>query len=88
MLFNSYTSCYKFFYTTTNSILIDSYERLARKKNFLDNVEKLIELSVYNHTLKRNAKVEDITPIIQMLISKESDYINGINIPITGGSIF
>jgi len=56
---------------------------------FLNNInEKLVELSAYNHPLKRNAKVEDITPIIQMLISKESDYMNGINIPITGGSIF
>ena len=56
---------------------------------FLDNInEKLIELSAYNHPLKRNAIVEDITPIIKMLISKESDYINGVNIPISGGSVF
>ncbi|SVB18962.1 uncharacterized protein METZ01_LOCUS171816, partial [marine metagenome] len=38
--------------------------------------------------LKRNAVVSDITPIIKMLISSESDYINGVNIPITGGSVF
>jgi 3-oxoacyl-[acyl-carrier protein] reductase len=56
---------------------------------FLDNInEKLVELSAYNHPLKRNAQVNEITPIIKMLISKESDYINGINIPITGGSTF
>jgi 3-oxoacyl-[acyl-carrier protein] reductase len=47
-----------------------------------------VELSAYNHPLKRNAKVEDIIPIIKMLISKESDYMNGVNIPITGGSVF
>jgi len=56
---------------------------------FLDHInEKFIELSAYNHPLKRNAKVEDITPIIKMLISQESDYMNGVNIPITGGSVF
>ncbi len=56
---------------------------------FLDNInEKFVELSAYNHPLKRNAKVDDITPIIKMLISEESDYMTGVNIPITGGSIF
>ena len=56
---------------------------------FLDNInEKFVELNAYNHPLKRNATVDDIAPIIKMLISKESDYINGVNIPITGGSAF
>jgi len=56
---------------------------------FLDNInENLVELSAYNHSLKRNAIVEDITPIIKILISNESNYINGVNIPITGESIF
>ena len=56
---------------------------------FLENIEeKLIELNAYNHPLKRNAKVEDIIPIIQFLISKESDYMSGNNIPITGGAVF
>lgn len=56
---------------------------------FLKNInEKLVELHAYNHPLKRNAHIEDIAPIIKMLISNESNYINGINIPITGGSIF
>ena len=35
-----------------------------------------------------SVKVDDITPTIQILISKESDYLNGVNITITGGSIF
>jgi 3-oxoacyl-[acyl-carrier protein] reductase len=56
---------------------------------FLDNInEKFVELNAYNHPLKRNATVEDITPVIKLLISTESDYMNGINIPVTGGSIF
>jgi len=56
---------------------------------FLSNInEKFVELNAYNHPLKRNASVEDIIPTIKMLISDESNYVSGINIPITGGSIF
>lgn len=56
---------------------------------FLDNInDKFIELSAYSNPLKRNAVVNDLTPIIKMLISNEADYINGVNIPITGGSVF
>lgn len=57
-------------------------------KFLINTNEKLIELNAYNHPLKRNAHVEDIIPIIKMLLSNESNYINGINIPITGGSVF
>ena len=56
---------------------------------FLNNInKKLVELSAYSNPLKRNAVVEDITPIIKLLISKESNYMTGVNIPITGGSVF
>ena len=56
---------------------------------FLDNInEKFVELNAYNHPLKRNANVNEVTPIIKMLISKESNYISGVNIPIAGGSAF
>lgn len=55
---------------------------------FLDNInEKFVELSAYNNPLKRNATVSDITPIIKLLISDESNYMNGTNIPITAGSV-
>jgi 3-oxoacyl-[acyl-carrier protein] reductase len=56
---------------------------------YLDNInDKLVELCAYNHPHKRNALIDDTTLIINMLISKESDYINGVNIPITGGGTF
>jgi 3-oxoacyl-[acyl-carrier protein] reductase len=71
------------------NIQINSISPSMVETKFLDNInEKLVELGAYNHPLKRNAIVRDITPIIKLLISKESDYMNGINIPITGGSIF
>lgn len=71
------------------NIQINSISPSMCETKFLDNInENLVELSAYNHSLKRNAIVEDITPIIKILISNESNYINGVNIPITGGSIF
>ena len=71
------------------NIQINSVSPSMIETKFLDNInEKFVELSAYNHPLKRNATVNDITPIIKVLISSESNYINGINIPITGGSNF
>ncbi len=56
---------------------------------FLENLnEKLIEMTAYNHPLKRNALVEDVVPLILFLLSDKSDFINGVNIPISGGSVF
>ena len=56
---------------------------------FLNTInEKFVELNAYNHPLKRNAQVDDVTPVIKMLLSSDADYINGVNIPITAGSIF
>jgi len=71
------------------NIQINSVSPSMIDTKFLDNInKKFVELNAYNHPLKRNARVSEITPIIKMLISKESDYINGVNIPITGGSSF
>jgi 3-oxoacyl-[acyl-carrier protein] reductase len=71
------------------NIQINAVSPSMIETKFLDNInEKLVELSAYNHPLKRNAQIDEITPIIKMLTSKESDYINGVNIPITGGSAF
>ena len=56
---------------------------------FLSEIhEKVIEMSAEMNPLKRNATTKDIVPIIKFLLSKESDYITGANIPITGGSAF
>ena len=71
------------------NIQINAISPSMIETKFLENInEKLIELSAYHHPLKRNAIVKDITPIIKLLISKESDYINGANIPVTGGCSF
>ena len=73
----------------TKNIQINALSPSMVDTKFLDDInEKIVELSAYNHPLKRNAQVNDITPVIKMLMSKGSDFMNGINIPITGGSIF
>ena len=71
------------------NIQINTVSPSMIETKFLDKInEKFVEIAAYNHPLKRNAKIHDVIPVIKMLISKESDYINGVNIPITGGSVY
>jgi 3-oxoacyl-[acyl-carrier protein] reductase len=49
---------------------------------------KAIELSAAVNPTGRNAATGDVAPIIEFLLSPESDYINGANIPVTGGATF
>ena len=73
----------------SKNIQINAVSPSMVETKFLDNInEKLVELSAYNHPLKRNATVEDIVPTIKFLLSESSNYMNGINIPITGGSLY
>lgn len=70
------------------NIQINAISPSMIETRFLANInEKSVELNAFNHPLKRNAAVNDIIPCVNMLLSDSSDYINGINIPITGGSI-
>jgi 3-oxoacyl-[acyl-carrier protein] reductase len=50
--------------------------------------ERVVELSAEIHPLKRNAKVSDVIPSLLMLMADDATYINGVNLPITGGSNF
>lgn len=71
------------------NIQINAISPSMIETKFLDNIDKkFVELNAYNHPLKRNAHVKDIIPMIKLLLSNDSSYINGINIPITGGSVF
>jgi 3-oxoacyl-[acyl-carrier protein] reductase len=54
---------------------------------FLSKIdERIVQLTAECHPLKRNAVVGDIIPVILMLLSDDSAYVNGVNIPITGGN--
>tara|TARA_B110000438_G_C15793962_1_gene642010 strand:- start:344 stop:1069 length:726 start_codon:yes stop_codon:yes gene_type:complete len=49
--------------------------------------KKLIEMTAYNNPLKKIASAEDIANVISFLASNDSDYLNGVNIPINGGNV-
>ena len=53
---------------------------------FLSKIdERIIQLTAESHPQKRNATVLDILPVIHLLLSENSTFICGANIPITGG---
>ncbi len=55
---------------------------------FLSEVdEKLIEMSAMSSPEGRNAEVEDIVPAICFLLSQDSNYLNGVNLNVSNGSI-
>jgi 3-oxoacyl-[acyl-carrier protein] reductase len=49
---------------------------------------KLVELVEYNNPMKRIATPADVAKVISFLASDDSDYLNGVNIPVNGGNIF
>lgn len=56
---------------------------------FLSDInERIIEFTAESHPLKRIAEVSDVIPSIMLLLSDDSNYINGINLPISGGLNF
>jgi len=73
----------------TFGININALSPSMIETDFLQSLpEKLVELTIDKHPLKRLARTSDIVPVIEFLLSEKSDYINGINLPITGGESF
>ena len=62
--------------TTTNN---SNGRKIANNKN---------ELNAKNHPYGRNAKPNDIIPTIEFFLSEASEYITGVNIPVSGGEVF
>lgn len=55
---------------------------------FLDNIdERLVEINAESTTLKRNVKISEAVNCIKFLMSESSDYMNGVNLNLTGGDI-
>ena len=48
---------------------------------------KIIEMTAYNNPMGRIAKPSDVAKVVAFLASEDSDYLNGVNIPINGGNI-
>jgi 3-oxoacyl-[acyl-carrier protein] reductase len=70
------------------NITINAISPSMIETKFLSNIdERIVEMNAQNHPLKRNATTDDIVPSIQFLLSDDSKFINGTNIPVTGGLI-
>ena len=70
-------------------ITINALSPSMVETRFLDELpEKLVELHAHQHPLQRNALPNDIAPLVKFLLSDQSAYMTGLNIPVTGGSVF
>lgn len=49
--------------------------------------KRMVEIIGEQHPMGRNATVNDIVPVIRFLLSSESDYLSGVNLPVTGGLV-
>lgn len=55
--------------------------------NFVKDLNHVVvEMSAANNPTGRNAKVEDVVPAIEFLLSDDARFITGVTLPITGGS--
>ena len=73
----------------TKRITVNCISPSMVETQFLSQInDRFIELTAESHPLKRIATVLDIIPSILMLMADDAAYINGVNIPITGGSNF
>ncbi|MCG7499643.1 SDR family oxidoreductase [Vibrio sp. Of7-15] len=56
--------------------------------SFLHHVpDKLVELHAEKHPLGRNASTKDVAPVVAFLLSEGAEYMNGANLPISGGEV-
>jgi 3-oxoacyl-[acyl-carrier protein] reductase len=67
-------------------IRINAVSPSMTKTEFLANVpEKLVELAAERHPLKRLATPAEVAETIRFLLSDDAGFVNGVNLPVTGG---
>ena len=55
---------------------------------FLSDIDpRLVEMAAQASPEGRNATVEDIVPAVAFLLSKDSNYLNGVNLNVSNGSV-
>lgn len=68
-------------------ININAVSPSMMETKFLNDIAELIvQKNAQDNPMKRNANVQDVVPIIKMLLSDNSEFITGQNILISGGS--
>ena len=82
-LINSLVSEYK-----EKGININAVSPTMVETRFLSDIdERLIEMTAVSSGMKRNVKIEEVVGAIKYLMSDEAEYVNGLNLPLTGGDI-
>ncbi len=49
---------------------------------------KFAELTAGQNPMGRNARPEDVAPVLELLLSNEAEFVTGVNLPIAGGAAF
>lgn len=82
-LINSLVSEYK-----EKGIQINAVSPTMVETSFLSNIdERIVEMTATSSGMKRNVKIEEVVGAIKYLMSEEAEYVNGLNLPLTGGDI-
>ena len=82
-LINSLVAEYK-----DKGININSISPTMVDTSFLEKIDnRIIELNAMNSGMKRNVKPEEVASVIDFLMDDKTEYINGLNMGITGGDI-
>ena len=52
-----------------------------------DTPDLIVQAAAASNPMGRNARVEDVVPAMEFLLSEEAGFITGVSLPITGGSV-
>lgn len=70
-------------------ICINSISPSMMETDFVDKVpEKIVEIESNLNPYKRNARLDDIIPSLLFLLDDRNEFMSGVNLPVTGGSVF
>lgn len=70
------------------NIQVNMISPAMMETKFLENVhESVVTQSAADNPMGRNARVEDVVPLVQYLFSSASSFVTGANIPVTGGEV-
>ncbi len=82
-LINSLVAEYK-----EKGITINAVSPTMVETRFLSNIDEcIVEMTAVNSGMKRNVKIDEVVGAIEYLMSDKAEYINGLNLPLTGGDI-